>query len=273
MSAEGDVAHGVDAVRRHGYVERAFAVASGIVCHGVFAVAISAMIASLATGMTWGGGPWSGLPAVVANLLLVAQFPLVHSWLLTDRGGRVLARLAPLGLGRDLATTTFATIASLQLLLTFVLWSPSGVVWWRAEGAARVAWLAAYAASWVLLLRAMIDAGLDLQSGFRGWGAVARGRAPEWTPFPTHGLFRFTRQPVYVAFFLALWTAPVWTPDRLLLTLVWSAYCLVAPHNKERRLLRREPERYRDYQSGSPTGSPDRSTLRTERSQSGAGLE
>jgi protein-S-isoprenylcysteine O-methyltransferase Ste14 len=232
------------------------ALAYGIVCHSLFGVAIAAMIFSIATGLSWGIGPFAGGAAWAANLLLVVQFPLLHSWLLSNRGRAFLTRLAPLGLGRDLATTIYASTGSLQLLATFGLWSPSGTVWWRAEGTAFVLSAVTYAGSWLLLLKAMADAGLDLQSGFRGWGAVVRNRRPQWKPFSTHGLYRFTRQPVYVAFFLTLWTAPVWTPDRLLLAVGWTLYCWIGPLLKERRYLRFESERFRRYQSLVPYWLP-----------------
>jgi hypothetical protein len=37
--------------------------------------------------------------------------------------------------GQTLATTTYATLASAQLLALFALWTPSGIIWFRAEGA------------------------------------------------------------------------------------------------------------------------------------------
>lgn len=236
--------------------QRALAMACGLVCHSVFAAAIACMIASLATGLVHGRGPFEGSIAVVANLLLALQFPLLHSWLLSERGSRWLVRLGPPSLGRDLATTSFAAVASVQLLVTFGLWSPSGHVWWRAEGPLLGVSLALYAGSWGLLLKAMWDAGLDLQSGFQGWGAVVRNRRPRWKPFPTRGLYRYTRQPIYLAFALTLWTGPVWTPDRLGLALGWTAYCLLGPRLKERRVLRREGDRYRLYQALVPYWLP-----------------
>ena len=59
-----------------------------------------------------------------------------------------------------------------------------------------------------MLLKAVIDAGLALQTGFLGWWAAARGRAPLDPPMPLRGLFRPCRQPIYVAFTLTLWTVP-----------------------------------------------------------------
>lgn len=260
MTAKADVGGEGHAVatreRPYSSYQRAVALAYGIVCHALFGIAIATMIVSIFTGLSWGIGSFEGRAAWVANLLLVVQFPLLHSWLLSARGRAFLDRMAPLGLGRDLGTTSYATISSLQLLATFGLWSPSGIVWLHAEGAVLLVSTGLYAGSWLLLLKAMSDAGLDLQSGFRGWGAVVRNRRPRWKPFPTHGLYRFTRQPVYVAFFLTLWTAPLWTPDRLLLAAGWSLYCGIGPLFKERRCLRFEGERFHRYQSLVPYWLP-----------------
>ena len=154
-----------------------------------------------------GAGQWA----------LIAQFPLVHSLLLTGRGGRWLARLIPGPHGATLATTTYAIIASAQLLTLFALWTPSGIVWWRADGAAFWAITAAYGASWLILLKASFDAGAEVQSGALGWMSLLARIRPVFPDMPTQGLFRLIRQPIYVAFALTLWTVPVWTPDQLVL--------------------------------------------------------
>jgi len=248
-----------EAACEHAYSfhQRAVALSYGIACHALFAAATSSMIFSIDRGLTWGVGPFQGRAAWVANLLLVVQFPLIHSWLLSRPGRRFLTRLAPLGLGRDLATTSYTAISSLQLLAIFVLWSPSQIVWWRADGTELLGSSVLYAGSWLLLLKAMFDSGIDLQSGFCGWGAVIRNRRPQLRPFSTRGLYRHTRHPVYVAFFLTLWTAPVWTPDRLLLAGVWTLYCWFGPLLKEHRYLCFQGERFRHYQSLVPYWVPN----------------
>lgn len=218
--------------------QRALAVAYGVICHAAFAVAIASMVLGIFTGMAIGRGGLIGPWAWLANALLIAQFPVVHSFLLSERGRKVLARMAPAGLGNDLSTTTYATLASLQLAAVFLLWSPSAAVWWVASG-----WLwwtssTAYALSWLLLLKTMSDAGMSIQTGSLGWMAVAQGRRPKFDGFQPRGSFRVVRQPVYIAFALTLWTAPVWTVDRLALALAWTAYCLLGPLLKERRYLR-----------------------------------
>lgn len=234
----------------------ALALTSGVVCHLMFAAAVTAMIAAMFFGLSEGLGrvPWPW--AVVANAALVLQFPLAHSLLLTGRGGRWLARLIPGPHGATLSTTTYATIASLQLLGLFALWTPSGIVWWRAQGATLWWVCGAYAAAWLLLIKASFDAGAEVQSGALGWMSLLARIRPVFPDMPMRGLFRVIRQPIYVAFALTLWTVPVWTPDQLALALCYTAYCLIAPRLKERRFAARYGDRFDVYRADVPYAMP-----------------
>ena len=227
----------------------ALALGAGLVTHAVFAAAVLAMIAVMGSGLTWGQGrvpqPW----AWAANLALIAQFPLVHSLLLTARGGRLLARGRH---GAVLSTTTYAFVASLQLLALFALWTPSGVVWWRAEGWALALSLTLYASAWIYLLKASFDAGAEVQSGALGWLSLLADRAPRFPPMPTLGTFRVIRHPIYLAFALTTWTVPVWTPDQLVLALGLTAYCVLAPILKDRRLAARHGAAHAAYAARTP---------------------
>lgn len=228
----------------------------GLVCHSVFAFAVLAMIVAMFFGMSQSLGrvpePWS----TAANAALMLQFPVLHSLLLTNRGSRWLTRLAPGGHGRVLGTTTYAIIASLQLLALFALWTPSGVVWWRAEGWALSLICSLYGASWLLLVKASYDAGAEVQSGALGWMSLVQNKAPVFPSMPTGGLFRVIRQPIYVAFALTLWTVPVWTPDQLFLAVTLTAYCLIAPRLKERRFEQRYGHQFHAYRSEVPYAVP-----------------
>lgn len=232
------------------------ALAWGALCHGSFALGGAAMVFALYTGMTmtFGRLPWPW--AAFANLVLLLQFPLAHSWFLGARGRRQLARLAPGPHGETLATTTYAMIASLQLLALFTLWTPSGIVVWRAEGAMFVVMSGLFALSWLLLTKASFDSGAELQLGTLGWMALALGRQPRFPDMPERGLFRVVRQPIYVSFALTLWTMPVWTVDQLCLAVAYTAYCYFAPRLKERRFARIYGERFRAYQARVPYWFP-----------------
>lgn len=250
----------------------AVSVLSGALCHTLFALAVVVMIASMYVGLSQSLGrvawPW----ALIANAALLAQFPLAHSLLLTRRGRRLLAHL-PLGPHTaHLSTTTYATIASVQLLALFALWTPSGVIWWEAKGATLWLFTCCYAASWLLLIKASFDAGPEVQSGALGWMSVLAAKAPKFPDMPQTGLFRVIRQPIYLAFALTLWTVPVWTPDQLVLALAYTGYCVFAPRLKERRFGKIYGARFERYRAEVPymlpraTARKDRTTTRVVRS-------
>jgi protein-S-isoprenylcysteine O-methyltransferase Ste14 len=236
--------------------QRRIALAYGFACHASFAAGIAAMIAGLYTGMTFGRGPLTGARGAFFDTILVVQFAVLHSFLLGARGRRFLATLVPGGIGAYMTTTTFAMISSLQIALVFLAWCPSGEIWWEPHGALRVVFTVAYASAWLLLLKAMRDAGLAIQNGSLGWTSVVRDHAPQYRDFPARGLFLHVRQPVYVAFALTLWTGPVWTPDHMLIAVAWTLYCLAGPVLKERRYLGWYGARFQKYRDLVPYWLP-----------------
>ena len=237
-----------------GFGRIATALVLGAVCHATFALAVGAMIAAMFFGMqhSLGRASWP----MAANAALIVQFPLAHSLLLSRKGQGVLAWIFPAPHGQTLISTTYAIIASAQLFALFALWTPSGIVWWQAEGAAYWALCTAYAASWLLLMKASFDAGVEVQSGALGWLSLLARIRPVYPQMPTRGLFAIIRQPIYVAFALTLWTVPVWTPDQLALAVVLTAYCLIAPRAKERRFAARYGAEFDRYRAAVPYAIP-----------------
>ncbi len=171
----GPGGHGNSIDNRGGVgLDRAVAILYGIVCHALFTIGVATMIAAMFYGMSRSLGrvapPWS----FIANAGLLLQFPLGHSLLLSGGGRRVPAGLR---LGRwaaRMSTTTYVIVASLQVFLLFAFWTPSGTVWWRAEGVRLWALSCPLRDRLVLLLKAIWDAGLALQTGFLGWWAIFR---------------------------------------------------------------------------------------------------
>jgi protein-S-isoprenylcysteine O-methyltransferase Ste14 len=216
------------------------------------------MIVAMFYGMSESLGQVSWPWAFFTNTALIVQFPLAHSALLTKKGARLLERIVPGGHGVTLSTTSYAIIASAQLLALFVLWTPSGIIWWRPEGAAFWIICSAYSISWLILAKASFDAGVEVQSGALGWLSLMARIRPVFPDMPTQGLFRVIRQPIYVAFALTLWTVPVWTPDQLVLAIFYTAYCLVAPRHKERRFEARYGARFEQYRDTVPYAVPKR---------------
>jgi protein-S-isoprenylcysteine O-methyltransferase Ste14 len=224
----------------------------GTLCHTLFALAIVLMGYDVYYGFTRGLLPIGGEYGRYFNLLLIAQFPIAHSLLLTPRGRSFLAAIVPGGAGKDLVTTTFATVASIQLLFVFLLWTPTETIWFEPHGTGLVLWSILFAGAWGLLLKALYDTSLALHSGFLGWSAVVRGKKPSFRPPPTGGLYQYVRHPIYLSFALILFLGPVWSPDHLWFAAVWGAYCIFGPILKERRLASWYGETYKRALAGVP---------------------
>lgn len=183
----------------------------GILCHLTFAAAVLAMMIAMFFGMSQSFGTVPGLWAIVANAALIVQFPLAHSLLLSPRGSRFLAKLAPHAFAPTLSTTTYAIIASVQLLALFALWTPSGIIWWQADGVAFAIICYCYGVSWLLLIWASYDAGAKHQASVSRY---ANGR-PVQSYTPTH-LRVFRPDNLVCSGLDARSTDPCGGPDRLL---------------------------------------------------------
>jgi ubiquinone biosynthesis O-methyltransferase len=236
--------------------KKSVAVLYGLSCHTLFVLGVGAMIFGMFFGMSRSLGRLQPPLAYAADALLLVQFPLVHSYLLSQSGRRALARLAPRSMGRDLSSTTYAAIASAQVALLFLCWSPSRIIWWSANGWSLILTTTLYAASWCLLLKSIMDAGVAYQIGLLGWWAIFRGIPVCFPSMPRDGLFKIVRQPIYVSFALTVWTAPTWTPDQLAVAIVMTSYCLVGPLFKERRFTNRFGPEFAAYQKIVPYWLP-----------------
>ena len=228
------------------------AVLYGLVCHIIFTVSVITMLVSMFFGMSQSFGKIPDPYLYFVNLLLLLQFPLAHSFLLSTKGQKYLLYFSPKDYSKTLAPTIFALLASLQLFLLFFFWTPTQIIIWEASGISYFVMCTLYSCSWLLLIWASIDAGAELQSGALGWMSLAQNKTPKFPDLPTLGLFKFIRQPIYASFALTTWTTPNWTVDQLLIAVVFTAYCIIAPKFKEKRFEKRFGKKFTDYQSQVP---------------------
>lgn len=233
--------------------QRLIALGYGALCHGLFAMAIGVMTFQLWWGLTatlFPLGSWWW------NILLLIQFPLFHSWLLSKRGRQFLLMLAPKPYGPTLATTNFAILSSLQLIAVFVFWTP-GEAWFVPEGGVAVVLTVLFAGAWILLVKAISDASPALHTGALGWLALWRGEEVRFPPFSQRGLYAQIRQPIYLGFALILLTGPVWSLAHLALLLSWGSYCVLGPLFKERRFSQWYGAAFAAYQEKVPYMFPE----------------
>ena len=224
----------------------------GFFCHIIFTASVVTMFVAMFFGMSQSFGKIPAPYSYFFNLLLLLQFPIFHSFLLSSIGKKYLLYFSPKQYSKTLASTIFALLASIQLFLLFFFWTPTQIIIWEASGTSYFLMCTLYGLSWLLLIWASIDAGAELQSGALGWMSLAQNKAPKFPDLPTFGLFKFIRQPIYASFALTTWTTPNWTLDQLLIAVIFTVYCVIAPIFKEKRLEKRFGDRFTDYKSQVP---------------------
>jgi hypothetical protein len=117
---------------------KTLALALGTLCHLSFCAAVIMMMIAPFGGIYGHSPPLSRGSAILLDLVLLLQFPALHTLMLRPSGRRFLASLFPGELGKHLVTTTFVIAASLQLLVLFIFWVPLGAVTWEPTGTLRL---------------------------------------------------------------------------------------------------------------------------------------
>ncbi len=154
----------------------------GVICHFIFMAAVLVMLLAMFFGMSKSYGNVPHPFSYLSNFLLLLQFPITHSFLLSSKGRKYLFYFSPKEYSKTLASTVFALLASIQLFLLFFFWTPTEILIWEASGTSFFLMCTLYACSWILLVWASIDAGAELQSGALGWMSLAQNKVPNFLP-------------------------------------------------------------------------------------------
>ena len=224
----------------------------GSVCHIIFVISGICMFWVLYNGFTVSLGSVRQPLSIVINIFLLLQFPILHSFLLTNSGRRVLRFFAPRNYAKTLETTIYATIASIQLLLLFLLWTPSEIIIYDLQYPFNVLNSLLFILGWVLLGISSIQAGYKVQTGSLGWISMYLSEKPKFPPMPVNGLFKLMRQPIYFSFCIVLWTSPTMTLDLFFLAFFYSLYCYFSPLLKEKRFTKLYGEAFLNYKKNTP---------------------
>ena len=195
---------------------------------------------------------------VVATLAYAALHSLLSSRAAKDAAASVVGTRARDAWYRPLFNVQ--AVAATAWWLRQVL-RPSDRELWRAPPGLAVAMHAGQAAAAVWMLRALSTLGLGTVvglPGLRAWFAgkpvprpqEAQGPAPTIEGMDARGPFRRSRHPLNAAPIAVLWLQPRMTRNRLVATVLATAYFIVGSRHEEHRLRRAYGERYERYRRG-----------------------
>ncbi|MFG0256958.1 MAG: methanethiol S-methyltransferase [Phycisphaerales bacterium JB043] len=185
----------------------------------------------------------SGWQVWAVNIGILCLFAIQHTIMARQGFKRWLTRFIPQAAERS----TFVLMTCLILNLLFVGWQPLTQVIWNVEN---------QAAAWTFTGISLLGWGLVLVSTFlinhfhlfglqQVWfNFTGKGEAPK--RFVTPFLYKLTRHPLYLGFFIAFWAAPTMTVGHLLFALITTAYVVFEV------VFFEEPDLVRDFQTEYP---------------------
>jgi protein-S-isoprenylcysteine O-methyltransferase Ste14 len=180
---------------------------------------------------------------LLTNVLLFSAFALHHSVLARSGAKRLVHRIAPPELERSIYTW----VASVLFFAVCAQWQAVPGVIYELRGPWRFLGWTVQVVGVALTMRA--SAALDVLdlSGVRAVTRSAGGPAVVPQPLTTRGLYAFVRHPLYFAWTLFVFGAPMMTSTRAAFAIISTGYLMLAIPWEERGLVATYGEEYRAY--------------------------
>lgn len=203
-------------------------------------------------------------PSAAVNLALFGLFALHHSVFARTRVRSWLARTVSPQVERAL----YVWAASLMLIVVCALWRPlPGVAWAVGPTGTAILWCSGWLAGIWLTLRSVAIIDVWELAGVRQASPLKRrsptpepapgdslrpadeGRYEDTRPqeFRVEGPYAWVRHPIYLGWFLIVFSVTPMTMTRLMFAVVSSAYVLIAIPLEERTLRRTSGGAYERY--------------------------
>ena len=190
-------------------------------------------------------GPAASLPvAIVIDLALIALFGIQHSVMARAPFKAAWTRIVP----EPAERSVYVLLASLCLIVMFVLWRPIPTILWNVPNpvGAYALW-ALFGIGWLIVLLSTFLLNHFELFGLRQVWSHASGHEIPAPVFREPLFYKRVRHPLYSGFVLAFWATPVMTVGHLLLAAGMTVYILIAIRHEERDLVGLFGATYEDY--------------------------
>jgi len=187
------------------------------------------------------GAPWF---AALVDVGLIALFGVQHSVMARPAFKRGWTRIVP----EPIERSVFVLLASLMLILLYLLWRPiPDSVWTITNEIAVVSIWTLFGIGWgIVLLSTFLLSHFELFGLTQVW-RNARGGQSTNPVFRVPFFYAIVRHPLYSGFMLAFFATPDMSVGHLLFAGAMLVYVLIAIHHEERDLVALFGDRYVDY--------------------------
>jgi protein-S-isoprenylcysteine O-methyltransferase Ste14 len=182
--------------------------------------------------------------ALIVDIALISLFGLQHSVMARAGFKRAWTRIVP----EPIERSTYVLLASLVLIILFLVWRPMPTPVWSVENeiGAMILW-ALFGGGWLIVLLSTFLLNHFELFGLRQVWSHARGAAIPPPQFRQPLFYKWVRHPLYSGFFLAFWATPQMSQGHLLLAVGMSVYMLIAIRYEERDMIGHFGAQYVEY--------------------------
>lgn len=191
------------------------------------------------------GAMGSPILAVAVDVALLGIFAIQHSVMARPAFKRWWSRFVP----RPVERSVYVLSSSLALALLYWQWRPiPATVWAFSDPIWRILALTIYGVGWLIVLASSFLIDHSDVFGLRQVYSFWHGRESATPSFKTPSLYRLTRHPMMVGFFVAFWATPHMTAGHALFAVAATGYIVAGVQLEERDLLTTFGGAYRRYQ-------------------------
>ena len=182
--------------------------------------------------------------AIIINLLLIALFGIHHSIAARPWFKSWFTKFVPIHLERSF----YVLVSNILVILILWQWRPITAVVWEVESSiGQYILYALFAIGWVtIVLSSFLIDHFDL-FGVRQVYFHLTGKQYTHVPFKDNFLYKISRNPIMVGWFIAFWATPYMTVGHLVFALGLTAYGFIGilcEEQTHRFFLGEEYERY-----------------------------
>lgn len=203
--------------------------------------------------LVWGPFGWIDLGlglrgALAVDGALCLGFFLQHSVMIRASFKRRMSGAIP----QRYHGAVYAIASGVVLILLVVLWQEPRGTFFSLNGVPRLALRALIPAAVVVFVWGVRSLGAFDAFGLSPLRGANESRDPVEMPLTIRGAYRMVRHPLYLSMLMVVWAYPVFSYDRLLFNITWTAWVVFATRLEERDLVAAFGDPYREYQSRVP---------------------
>ena len=186
--------------------------------------------------------------ALLWDGLLSILFFIQHSGMIRTSFRTWLAPIVP----RHYHPATYAIASGIALAAAVLLWQPSQMVLYQAEGLLRwlaraISVLAIVGFAWGVRALGNFDA-----FGLNPIRVYLRGKQLRAPNIVVRGPYLWVRHPLYFFMLIIIWSFPDVSLDRLLFNVLWTLWTVLGTYLEEKDLVAEFGDQYRHYQKSVP---------------------